>query len=368
MDIFKSETYSDFIKFYLPYLRENENSFKNSFGKYKTAIEKSQKEVNMEVIENHYNINTERYFKWLNDNNYMKFHKKLTYYKLNPFNVIIAYDGENKDILNILSVIIGALLFYYNDYYKCSIEKCKNYIIYVNPFNVPREKPDKIDENDIVGSIRSFKSEGKFNVTSGLTSFNLSIVSRYNEIVKLTIHEVLHWLKVEREDTHMPLDDFFMNKFNFDKKINLVNYETYAEFLASILNIYSYVILKNDGKLETVFKFLVIEVFYSIYQTSKLLKLFGYEKWSDFYKHKNKFYTDTFYFNYTIVRSFYYFNFHEIFKIINDDLSIIPNFENRILDIIKNFIENDKNYQKYINPLFNYDDKSMRYTIIDFFH
>jgi hypothetical protein len=122
---------------------------------------------------------------------------------------------------------------------------------------------------------------------SGVTSSNISIITRYEEIKKLLIHELIHNLNMDSSDEHDTNDVDIINKYydiknNNNYKYKYDIYESYTETLSSYLNILFHYIHK-DIKPEHIKACILIEFIYSCNVLSNIIKINGYSTYDDFY-------------------------------------------------------------------------------------
>ena len=120
-----------------------------------------------------------------------------------------------------------------------------------------------------------------YNINSGFTlPYSHSIIFRKEEIIKVTIHELLHQIGVNLNIVinKNSIDKFFKYKKNDDILID----EAYVEFYACIINLLYIKTIYNldDGIL---MKLLSYELQFSMLQLAKLLLHFNIYDYNDFY-------------------------------------------------------------------------------------
>jgi hypothetical protein len=93
---------------------------------------------------------------------------------------------------------------------------------------------------------------------------------RKEEILKVTVHELLHALRHDNYDDNDKVVNHFTSKYNISSsKIN--THEAYTEIWANLINCFL-ISEKYNGKNKSIFRELVtIEKFYSIFQAQKIL-------------------------------------------------------------------------------------------------
>lgn len=263
--------------------------------------------------------------------NYLKNNKSITKYsdennKLKFY--VIKKDLSNSDkerILHLIKINIS-MKKYFNDY-------ADTVIIWI-PINKGRD----FNENSI-NSYTLSNSRNKFEAftASGLTfsgSINnnnerYTIITRYEEIEKLLIHELAHNYGIDGSLSHNHEFKEFNNKYtttknellnnnnnkNYDYKFSI--YESYAELLSSyfnliFMNINSY--NKNDLYSKLVIGTLV-EMIYAYNTICNLAKLNGYKNYNEFIKDK-VFQGEICFFEYYYLKALMYNNYE--FKVLQN--------------------------------------------------
>lgn len=119
------------------------------------------------------------------------------------------------------------------------------------------------------------------NINSGFTlPYDFSIMFRKEEIIKVTIHELLHQIGV---NLNVVIDEKSINYFfKYKKNGDILIDEAYVEFNACILNLlYIKTIYNLDNLLLS--KLLSYELEFSMLQLAKLLLHFNIDDYNDFY-------------------------------------------------------------------------------------
>ena len=220
----------------------------------------------------------------------------------------IYHNNENLDLFinNILFVIY--YLIKYSDYKK-------NIIIDYLLTDLKKEIKD-IDKKQIF-------TQNEIN--SGLTDFrkNKIIIWRKEEIMKVTIHELIHLLNLGLNQNFTKLINHYKNKYKISSNYILID-EAYTEFLAVLIN--NYLITKFSKKTYNYFKYLLkLEMNFSIFQSKKILYLSRKNKndYIDLNKHTQVL-------SYFIIKLEMFMNLDKIIKLIN------LNNLNKIEDILIN--------------------------------
>jgi hypothetical protein len=189
---------------------------------------------------------------------------KTTCYKYDKYETLIQtnYTLNNRFIRMLFSIILMG-----NENKKIHNHK---YIIGLFPSKIKKKFPD-IPKQEIT----------PFNINSGYTlPYKYSIMFRNEEIIKVTIHELLHQLGVNlniiiEKDS---IDNFFKYKKNGDILLD----EAYVEFYACILNIlYISTIYKLDK--QYIIYLFKLELKFSILQIAKLLLHFNIYDYNEFF-------------------------------------------------------------------------------------
>jgi hypothetical protein len=202
---------------------------------------------------------------------------------------------------------------------------------------------------------------------------NSVFVIRNEECIKLFIHEYIHYLELDHIN-----GDFVGNEINkivskFNIKLYGGSFECYTELLSNILNI-MFFMLNNNINESFLNDLLKIEIIYSIYATSKLLYLYGYnsDNYQDFF---NTIDTEKTIINnipsayYYITKSMYYLYFSKWIDLLDNNLSLNDNFTQIETQIINDSINKESFYMELLEKTIKIaeanNDLSLRYSIID---
>lgn len=169
-------------------------------------------------------------------------------------------------------------------------------------------------------------------INTGITSNNLIIIWRKEEVLKTTIHELLHYMNLDYRDTDNNLNEYYNNIYNSNSNIN--SFEAYTDYWAIIIN--AYLSTKLLNKSYKFFKDIItIEINHTLYQCHKILYLSrkNNNKIIDFNKYTN------------IIP--YYFIKCSLFLSLNDTLKYFINNNNNLFKIID--INKYYNYLKTLN-------------------
>lgn len=192
------------------------------------------------------------------------------------------------------------------------------YVIWL-PITSDRDyEHNHINEKKLNESIQEYKA---FTV-SGITytcskSTRITIITRYEEIEKLLLHELIHNLHLDGSNFHDELKDIIL-KYNEIKQNLNYNYEySIYESYTELLSTYLYLLFKNiDKSIDKINNILLgqilIEIIYSYNTIVNLSKLNGYSNYSDFIN-KEEFYGSICFYEYYYVKGLLYNNLILVF-------------------------------------------------------
>lgn len=253
---------------------------------------------------------------------------------------------------------------------------------------------NKKRSTNIKQDLADMKKKGTANISSGVTTYEgKMVISRKEELPKLLVHELIHFLGLDGNFFNLNNQELFHSKETFtnynitsfcvQKNISSFVYESYTECLSNILNCLFISLEIPNGDFSTMIETLEIERIYSIYQTAKLLYYFGFDNFDSFFLDcKNKinsksrrFFTDTLYLDYTIIRSIMFFSFQEVLEIMeikNNHLEIKNkknNFYHKLQILVNNTLYGNRDYAKildyFLGQMKNINDLTIGYTCID---
>ena len=183
------------------------------------------------------------------------------------------------------------------------------------------------------------------NMNSGLSYNNNIVLFRKEEIIKVFIHELLHFIGIDndynnKENNSKKLSQIF--KINSDHNYN----EAYIEFNAIIIHLcyLSFYFENNIILSKHLFKiFINYEILFSLFQLSKFLNNYNY-RCIDFFK-QNNYVETTNTFSYIYLKFIYLFNYSRFINLSIHNNIIIPFNENLTIKYIeylnsKNLINN----------------------------
>lgn len=217
----------------------------------------------------------------------------------------------------------------------------QRYIIWI-PINKKRDfSYNKISKLNLTKSQEDFTAFVASGVTFG-SDPKITIITRYEEIEKLLIHELIHNFNLDGSGFHNQLNTVL---FRYDKIKNKGNYhydysiyESYTELLST----YFYLLFKNikleydeDTLKEKLIGQILLELIYSYNIIANLINLNNYLNYDDF-KKKKIFIGDICKYEYYYIKALMYNNFILKFGVNLEDYEYIYN------DLIK-MIEKNQN-------------------------
>ena len=326
-----------------------DNNFKNSI------IDKN--DTNYKYIKN--KITRSMLIEYEAFNNFIKENKELLCFEYENIKLYYFY-SDNKGlndidkIIKLLKITICINKFYINNDHEDRI------IIWIP---IPKRRDFNYNEINDINLDKSYNNFGAFTV-SGLTFGNnprITIITRYEEIEKLLIHELVHNFYIDGSIYHNNFDNL-INKYEKikNKSILIRNYNyTYSiyESYSELTGTYLMLLFNNiDEKIERMkdklLSNIIIELIYSYNTIVNIAKLNKYKSWKQFIKHES-FYGNICIYEYYYIKGLMYNNFN--FRICYN----IDEFKNLYNEIIK-IMENTEN-EKLLMDIFNIFVKQENY-------
>ena len=213
---------------------------------------------------------------------------------------------------------------------------------------------------------KKYKLLGPKEINSGSTSFgSLKEVSiwRGEESDKVTLHELIHYhnLDFHHRSNNEPINILISQYFNINPNIDKLVNESYTEIWGNLFNLMMITCeikdLNHHLTLNELFtRLFKLELYYSLFQVSKILDFFGFKDIDDFVKPYNenpnmKFQQSTSVFSYFFIKTALLFNLEEFIQFVQEnqfndqDLyshsiklrdGALTNFKDLILDLAKN--------------------------------
>jgi len=275
------------------------------------------------------------------------------------------FNSDKNKIIELLKISICLNKFAINN------DDINRNIIWI-PIRLNRDFNDMIiNKKSLEKSKNSFTAFTASGTTFSLTNKNerTSIITRYEEVEKLLIHELIHNYCMDGskydDDLNKIINEYRNIKnikktenINYDYEYSI--YESYTELLATYLTLIFINIEINEIKKLRI-KFvsqIIIEIFYSYNIISNLIYLNNYKNWDDFKSNLN-FYGDICFYEYYFIKGLLYNNY--IFEI-GTNIDSYKKIYLSIIKIIKNFnTKEDKLLKKIYKHFFN--NKNYKYMI-----
>ena len=260
---------------------------------------------------------------------------------INKLNAKIIYECKNRKVIVFSNNIIDDSLIKKIDsifnFFDLITKKNNNYYLEI----FLSEKKKYLNEN-----LDGFYPD---NINSGATIPGYFIyIYRKEELIKVLFHELIHYLNLDMID----YQNYFRSIYsNINLNADMINpNEAYTEVLALLLlNIWEYYYLNVDINLNNyVNKKLTLELGWSYYQISKILKYFKcYNSYEELFKNKCQFIQKTNVLSYFFLKTYFLQNINLILK----DFSI--NSLKINLSKVKSILENTNLRDKYFSNNIN---------------
>jgi hypothetical protein len=233
---------------------------------------------------------------------------------------------KSKDYLMSLNMFKISLCL--NQYKYDNSDTIPRYIIWI-PIEKKRDfKYNKISKNNLKKTQEDFEAFVASGVTFGLKP-RITIITRYEEVEKLLIHELIHNYNIDGSGYHNKLNNILtqyekIKNTNYHYEYSI--YESYTELLST----YFYLIFENintDTKLtlDKIMGQILVELIYSYNVVANLIDLNGYSNYDEF-KNKKFFAGTICKYEYYYIKALMYNNFILNFGYeLNDFISIYTN-------------------------------------------
>jgi hypothetical protein len=195
-------------------------------------------------------------------------YKNITFYYISQDN----YDKDLELIKKLFRITLIMSIFSKND---------KDIIVVWIPVDKKRNFDYQYIDND---NLKETEDNFEAFVASGVTNDNTTIISRYEEIEKLLLHELIHNLNLDGSDYHSYLRDIIKDyNTNNNYKYEYSIYESYTELLSSYLNILFSLMNDEQTNIEERIKArVIIEYIYSCNVLANLLSINKYQSYQEF--------------------------------------------------------------------------------------
>jgi hypothetical protein len=368
-----------------PYFEKYADLYYSSFGENITSIDYNNNVNNInndELLKQKYIqeiINALKYFQnghfvSLNIKHYVE--NNINSCKIYDFDFIKIYFFSNNNITQTHEKLIYELLIISKWIHSIS----PNYKINFMYFDCPINKTMEFTTNtqNTQNSI-SFKYLSTQNVNSGSSSSNNCLmIWRREEVFKVLIHELIHYLNLDVK-YDMTLNKLFNYNIGKIKYPILIN-ETITEILAQFFHtIYINNKIKQDSDFERFCLLYEYEQIFSWYQFAKIMEYYGIEKFKEKYIRK-KFNQSTNVFVYYILKSILTLNFADIlgkFNYLHNTNNTNTDYTSKecnvnecipLVKYIKKTLSNPKKIIKFINKIIKrleFFDNTLRMTILN---
>jgi len=338
--------------------------------KYLIGIFKNMKKTWLSIEDYDYKSRIKLIEQNTNEYGYIRAQVELS--SLMEYEVFKMYINNNKNLLSIGYDNIE-LYYLYNKEYKNDLDEiikllkitiCINKLYFIKDnekriiiwIPIPKQRDFNYNEINVKNLNKSYNNYGAFTV-SGLTYINknnhITIISRYEEIEKLLIHELIHNFKIDGSNYYHEFKDIIKkydaikNKKNRDNIINYNYkysiYESYSELAGTYLVLLINNINVDNDKLEDkLLSNIIIELLYSYNTIVNIAKLNKYENWNDFIK-SEIFYGNICIYEYYYLKGLLYNNFnfricnklYEFISLYNDIINVMDKskYEKLLIDI-----------------------------------
>ena len=298
-------------------IKKSNNSIKKIYNYFESKY--SSNDVEYSIIEcNNYNDLNNSY---ISNEIKKSIHKLKNCHSINSkinnnlVNIIIYHNEEN--IEKAIKIILKYIQFMYN---LSNYDKNINIIYYLTE----NEKKIKDKRNIILNPN---------NVNTGSSSIDNIQIWRKEELLKTTIHELIHHMNLDYRNDTIDIINNYKNKYNISS--NTINsFESYVDFWAILINIFLCSKILNNPY-EFFIKVIYLEIYFITFQAQKVLYIT---------RTNNKEIVDIN--KYTNILSYYIIK-AELFQNINKTLSVM--YYNIKIKNIKEYLEYLKSLKKINN-------------------
>lgn len=235
------------------------------------------------------------------------------------------------------------------------------YVIWI-PINSDRDfLHEHINSENLKQCVKEYKAFTVSGVTHSIhPNPRITVITRYEEIEKLLIHELVHNLYLDGSNYHIKLESI-LDQYNQIKKSKNYNYEySMYESYTELLSTYLYLLFINMNKTlhklkKILFGQILIEIIYSYNTIVNIAKLNKYKNYKDFIQ-KEELYGSICFYEYYYVKGLLYNNlvltfpknFEEFVKLYKNIFNvIIKSYQDKLLEHMFVIYQKQKNY-KYI--------------------
>jgi len=367
------------------------NNFTNEYKIYKRQLQLNEHSISYQILKDIINIkNKNKFIEWYNLNSY-----EIYKYMHLILNHITKNNKFEKEFYELKKIYVNPFIsFQINEYIQNKIQHKYHYenknlnITIFSENNIDAILLDDI--HNIINFINSifnhnkeiiliifltpYKKEmsGNFSpheINTGSTNRISIILWREEELIKVLIHELIHFLHLDLNDDSI-ISKKLKNKVNIDESSDIRPNEAYTELIAIILHSF-YITLKQKSKFDIkYFNYIIeIETKWSIYQCAKIINNVGcFNKFEDLLnKDLNcKILQYTSIFSYFIIKTSMLYNLNNFFVFLQDINQSSFNFNDSIENYNKfyKFIIKCLSDTKFNNIINNIMEKTKNYIIL----
>ena len=304
-----------------------------------------------------------RYFQMVNSEklNLFKSYDKIFRIKYGILEFFYLYKSNSelqkdlKKILEMFKIFISMVKYFIPN------NKESRYVIWI-PIDSDRDfTHNHIDSENLKECVKEYKAFTVSGVTHSVyPNPRITVITRYEEIEKLLIHELIHNLHLDGSNYHDELDSVISN-YNKIKKTNNYSYEfSIYESYTEMLSTYLYLLFKNiNVNIKNLKNILLgqilIEIIYSYNTIVNLAKLNKYKNYKDFIQ-KEEMAGSICFFEYYYVKGLLYNNLILVFP--KNYTEFVKLYEN-ITRVVKYSLKD-----KFLEQMFEIYQKQKNYKYI----
>jgi hypothetical protein len=289
-------------------------------------------------------------------------------YKINYENLYflwVSFDFDDKDntenAIKMFKIMVSLKKFY-----KTLDKTDINRIVIWYPFDAERNFYfDDINDETLLcakNDFGAFTTSGETNnrriggISTGTDDY-VTVITRYEEVEKLLLHELVHNFNIDGKMEIMNLESINSKYNSVKSKDNYVYYGSILESYTELSSTYFYLVFKNiidnvENVKEKLFGQILTEILYSYNVIANLIKLNGYPNYEAFKKSKSFKGIIPFY-EYYYVKALLYNNFE--YKLAHNLDGYINIYED-ISCLIKKINNND---DKLMEEIYNHSHKNL---------
>ncbi len=336
------------------------NSLPNTLKDYGVEINlqdlKHKKTIQNHILRYIQSIDSEKLNKFKNHNKIFK----LKYNNLEFFYLYNSDSDLEKDLKKIFTMF---KIFITMEKYFLPNSNESRYVIWI-PIDSDRDfTHNHIDSENLKECVREYKAFTVSGVTHSIyPDPRITVITRYEEIEKLLIHELVHNLYLDGSNYHDKLD-LIISDYNKIKKSKNYSYQfSIYESYTEMLSAYLYLLFKNINvdikKLKSLLnRQIQLEIIYSYNTIVNLAKLNKYKNYEDFIQ-KEELEGSICFFEYYYVKGLLYNNlilvfpknFSEFSKLYQDITQIVKKSnQDKFLEHMFKIYQKQKNFKYIIN-------------------